>query len=673
MAKTAQCSMENQLGCGIMGGIFNLRGYMSRKTLVPALPAKPSKPQRRRSVESVLPLPDSSLPPPKPDLKPTRRPELAPAGARNSTSHQKSNPMRPSDASRSSTSSSSSSSTNEKKLHKESSGNHAEHLNNSKDRVRSSSGNVILKGSNLGNLKQLGTSSLLLEAASTNPKPRNGFSKVHTNGVMGNIIRQPGDEYRHYPNLASKLDPEGLKNMGNEAYKQGRFGEALALYEQAISLDPKNAVYWGNKSAALVCLGKLLEAAVGCEEAILLDPNYQKAHVRLAAIYHRLGEAEKALYHYNYTGESANPKETARAQALHEHLRKCTVARKGNEWSSLLKETHSALCSGADSAPQIFALQTEALLNLQRHQEACEVYSKGPDFAIESCTKLFGLATSSYLLMIRAQVFLVTGRFEDAVTAAQNAARLDPGNKEVSLMVKRTRAVSSARISGNLLFRASKYAEACIVYNEGLEYDPCNSVLLCNRAACRSKLGQFEKAIEDCTAALVVQPSYGKPRLRRADCNAKLERWEAAIQDYEMLIRETPGDEEVAKALFEAQVQLKRHQGEDVEDMKFGSNLVLISSNERFRHFVTSPGMSVVLFCNKAKHMQVVQLMEQVCKRFPSVNFLKVEVEDHPYLAKSEGVSSIPAFKIYKNGSRVKEIPGNNRDLLEKSVKLYSG
>ena len=89
-------------------------------------------------------------------------------------------------------------------------------------------------------------------------------------------------------------------------------------------------------------------------------------------------------------------------------------------------------------------------------------------------------------------------------------------------MVKRTRAVWSARLSGNLLFKASKFLEACIVYGEGLEHDPYNSVLLCNRAACRSKLGQFEKAIEDCTAALNVQSSYSKARLRRADCNAKV-------------------------------------------------------------------------------------------------------------------------------------------------------
>lgn len=116
----------------------------------------------------------------------------------------------------------------------------------------------------------------------------------------------------------------------------------------------------------------------------------------------------------------------------------------------------------------------------------------------------------------------VFDRFEDAVAASQHAAKLDPSNKEVNIVVKRARAVKSARLSGNLLFKASKFSEAFVTYNEGLENDPYNAVLLCNRAACRSKLGQYEKAVEDCTTALNVRPSYSKARLRRADCNTKV-------------------------------------------------------------------------------------------------------------------------------------------------------
>lgn len=113
-------------------------------------------------------------------------------------------------------------------------------------------------------------------------------------------------------------------------------------------------------------------------------------------------------------------------------------------------------------------------------------------------------------------------RFEEAVAAAEQSTQLDPTNKEGIRVAKWAKVVSSARLSGNLLFKESRFSEACIAYSEGLENDPYNSILLCNRAACRSKLGQYEKAVEDCTAALHAQPSYSKARLRRADCNAKV-------------------------------------------------------------------------------------------------------------------------------------------------------
>lgn len=105
---------------------------------------------------------------------------------------------------------------------------------------------------------------------------------------------------------------------------------------------------------------------------------------------------------------------------------------------------------------------------------------------------------------------------------AQQAAWLDSSNKEVGTVVRRTQAVASARTKGNNLFKAVKFSEACAAYGEGLEHDAYNAILLCNRAACRLKLGQLEKAIEDCTSTLNIRPSYSKARLRRADCNAKV-------------------------------------------------------------------------------------------------------------------------------------------------------
>lgn len=104
----------------------------------------------------------------------------------------------------------------------------------------------------------------------------------------------------------------------------------------------------------------------------------------------------------------------------------------------------------------------------------------------------------------------------------QRAARLDSNNREANVVMKKVKAVAAARTKGNDFFKASRFSEASAAYEEGLDHDPYNSVLLCNRAACRSKLGQFDRAVEDCTTALNVRPSYSKARLRRADCNAKV-------------------------------------------------------------------------------------------------------------------------------------------------------
>ncbi|KAL2521617.1 Kinesin light chain [Forsythia ovata] len=165
-------------------------------------------------------------------------------------------------------------------------------------------------------------------------------------------------------------------------YKNGRFAEALALYDTAISIDPNKASYRSNKSHAQTALGKLLEAAFECREAIRIDPYYQRAHIRLATL---------------YTSSSSS-----------EHL--CTEAKRQRDWNTLVKEAALAIAAGADSAPLIFSLKAEALLKLRKHQEADETMAKGPNFDIDECIKFFGPIASASLLLVHAQVNMVVGR-----------------------------------------------------------------------------------------------------------------------------------------------------------------------------------------------------------------------------------------------------------------------
>ena len=108
------------------------------------------------------------------------------------------------------------------------------------------------------------------------------------------------------------------------------------------------------------------------------------------------------------------------------------------------------------------------------------------------------------------------------MTCAERAVQLDPQSPEVAAVLSNVKSVVRARMRGNELFNSGRFTEASVAYGEGLKCDPSNPVLYCNRAACWSKLGQWQKSVEDCDEALVIHPNYTKALLRRAASNAKV-------------------------------------------------------------------------------------------------------------------------------------------------------
>ncbi|URE48244.1 TPR repeat-containing thioredoxin [Musa troglodytarum] len=452
------------------------------------------------------------------------------------------------------------------------------------------------------------------------------------------------------------MDPEEVKRVGNEQYRKGQFAEALKLYDRAITLCPDSAVCRSNRAAALTGLRRLGEAVKECEEALLLDPAFGRAHQRLASLLLRLGQVENARRHLVSAGPHPDPVELQKLQAVERHLNRCADARKFGDWKTALKETDAAIAEGADSSLLLMASKAEAHLRLHQLEEA--------DLAISAASKL-----ELILIILKLKVLW----FENAVAAAEKARQVDPGNAEVSMMLNNVRSVSRARALGNELFNSGKFVEASLAYGEGLKYDPSNPVLYCNRAACRSKLGQWEKTIEDCNQALVIQPDYTKALLRRAASYTKLERWTEAVRDYEVLRKELPGDTEVAEALFHAQVALKTSRGEEVSNLKFGGEVEEIKGFEQFQAAITLPGVSVVHFMVALNHNcnQITPFVNALCSRYPSVNFLKVDVNAIPAVGEAENVRTVPTFKIYKNGAKVKELICPSQQALEYSLRHY--
>jgi len=133
-------------------------------------------------------------------------------------------------------------------------------------------------------------------------------------------------------------------------------------------------------------------------------------------------------------------------------------------------------------------------------------------------------------------------------------------------------------------------------------------------------------------------------------------------------------DLEIAKTLFQVQLSLKKAKGEKVVESQHDNEVEDISSADRLREAISQQGVSVVQFNTKwsDKCRQMSTYVNQLCKLHPSVNFLKVDVEENPYLAKAEGVSFVPTFKIYKNGFKVKDMVGSTQQALETAVSHFS-
>eukprot|EP01094_Clydonella_sp_ATCC50884_P001347 TRINITY_DN11007_c0_g2_i1.p1 TRINITY_DN11007_c0_g2~~TRINITY_DN11007_c0_g2_i1.p1 ORF type:complete len:493 (+),score=179.80 TRINITY_DN11007_c0_g2_i1:338-1816(+) len=88
---------------------------------------------------------------------------------------------------------------------------------------------------------------------------------------------------------------EELKGRANEHFKGRRYGEAEALYSEAIALHPSNAILYANRSACHVRMENAGSAIADAQHAIELDPSYLKGYYRLGSGHLALGKYREAL------------------------------------------------------------------------------------------------------------------------------------------------------------------------------------------------------------------------------------------------------------------------------------------------------------------------------------------------------------------------------------------
>ncbi|KAF1889643.1 hypothetical protein Lal_00024970 [Lupinus albus] len=97
------------------------------------------------------------------------------------------------------------------------------------------------------------------------------------------------------PEFSVKNLAESLKSLGNKAMQSKQYLGAIELYNCAIALYEKSAVYYCNRAAAYTQIDRYTEAIQDCLKSIEIDPYYSKAFSRLGLAYYAQGNYQDAI------------------------------------------------------------------------------------------------------------------------------------------------------------------------------------------------------------------------------------------------------------------------------------------------------------------------------------------------------------------------------------------
>jgi len=209
--------------------------------------------------------------------------------------------------------------------------------------------------------------------------------------------------------MSARARADAFKDKGNKAYGAGNYSEAIGFYTQAIEIDGRNHVYFSNRSAAYLAMGKNNEALSDAEKCHQLNPAWPKGFFRVGSALRALGrfsEAE-AILREGLTKDPSN-------QDLQRTLSEITHER---------EEAEKFL--GPDGRPLTGAALEKARGNDHfkngRFEQAIECYQKGVTMTSDPIER-------SVLYSNLAACWSQQQNWQMMLEAASNAVKDDPKN-----------------------------------------------------------------------------------------------------------------------------------------------------------------------------------------------------------------------------------------------------
>lgn len=253
--------------------------------------------------------------------------------------------------------------------------------------------------------------------------------------------------------------------QGNACFPRKEYHKAIKLYDEAIRVNPKNAIAYGNRALAHLYLTEYNEAIEDNNIAVNLDPKYAGAFRNRGDTYAELGNHQQALKDYIKAIE-LDPND-----------------------------------SGA------YINRGISFARLDLHDQAIHDYDKVVELNPNDYAAYYNRGISYDRL----------GQYEQAIQDYSKALDLNPSYASAYY----NRGISHRKLK--------QYKQAIQDYNKVIESDPNDSGAYNNRAFSYAHINEFDKAVADAEKALSLKPddpyylhTYGFIYLQQ-------ENWEKAI------------------------------------------------------------------------------------------------------------------------------------------------
>lgn len=236
---------------------------------------------------------------------------------------------------------------------------------------------------------------------------------------------------------------EKYKNMGNEEFKKGNHAKAIEYYTYATEMDPKNPIFYTNRSTAYFKMKQFEKSLRDAKKSIKNDPKWAKGYYRMGMALMELDQAEEAMKSFKEAtdalaasgGSAAMMEDFAR-----ETLRAKSAMLKGKSQAEILKLDGNELFKNGkiDDAVKAYtkalklakADELDCKADILANRAACNRQLYEPDRVIADCSEALQYNAKHVKALIRrAQAYESIEKYKKALADFELASQLAPNTQ----------------------------------------------------------------------------------------------------------------------------------------------------------------------------------------------------------------------------------------------------